>query len=111
MGDDADLFRCGIKRARCAIPAIPAVRKRTWPKPLPRKGYGELLKYASTHSAAWTAEEYRVDLRLREARLYQITPISTNLNLSCSVDHEHELSCSRSRTGLTENEYGRLAAI
>ena len=37
------------------------------------------------------AEEYDVERKFREARLYQIAPISTNLILSYIAEHELEL--------------------
>ena len=54
------------------------------------------LKYASwaaaeacvqTHGGFGFAEEYDVERKFREARLYQVAPISTNLILSYLSEH------------------------
>ncbi len=44
-----------------------------------------------THGGFGVAEEYDVERKFREARLYQIAPISTNLILSYLAEHELEL--------------------
>ena len=40
-----------------------------------------------THGGFGVAEEYDVERKFREARLYQIAPISTNLILSFVAEH------------------------
>lgn len=44
-----------------------------------------------THGGFAVAEEYDIERKFREARLYQIAPISTNLILSFLAEHELEL--------------------
>jgi len=44
-----------------------------------------------THGGFGFAEEYDVERKFREARLYQIAPISTNLILSFLAEHELDL--------------------
>ncbi len=44
-----------------------------------------------THGGFGFAEEYDVERKFRETRLYQIAPISTNLILSFIAEHELEL--------------------
>ena len=44
-----------------------------------------------THGGFGVAEEYDVERKFREARLYRIAPISTNLILSYIAEHELEL--------------------
>ena len=44
-----------------------------------------------THGGFGFAEEYDVERKFREARLYQIAPISTNLILSYIAEHELDL--------------------
>ncbi len=44
-----------------------------------------------THGGFGVAEEYDVERKFREARLYQIAPISTNLILSYLAEHELDL--------------------
>ena len=41
-----------------------------------------------THGGFGFAEEYDVERKFRETRLYQVTPISTNLILSYLAEHE-----------------------
>jgi acyl-CoA dehydrogenase len=41
-----------------------------------------------THGGFGFAEEYDVERKFRETRLYQVAPISTNLILSCIAEHE-----------------------
>lgn len=40
-----------------------------------------------THGGFGFAEDYDIELKLREPRLYQVAPISTNLILSCVAEH------------------------
>jgi alkylation response protein AidB-like acyl-CoA dehydrogenase len=40
-----------------------------------------------THGGFGFAEEYHVERKLRETRLYQVAPISTNLILSFLAEH------------------------
>ena len=40
-----------------------------------------------THGGFGFAEEYYVERKFREARLYQVAPISTNLILSYLAEH------------------------
>ena len=44
-----------------------------------------------THGGFGVAEEYDVERKFRESRLYRIAPISTNLILSYIAEHELEL--------------------
>ena len=44
-----------------------------------------------THGGFGVAEEYDIERKFREARLYRIAPISTNLVLSYIAEHELEL--------------------
>ena len=40
-----------------------------------------------THGGFGIAEEYDIERKFREIRLYQVAPISTNLILSCLAEH------------------------
>ena len=44
-----------------------------------------------THGGFGFAEEYHVERKLRETRLYQVAPISTNLILSLLAEHVLDL--------------------
>jgi acyl-CoA dehydrogenase len=44
-----------------------------------------------THGGFGFAEEYHVERKLRETRLYQVAPISTNLILSFLAEHVLDL--------------------
>ena len=44
-----------------------------------------------SHGGFGFAEEYDVERKFRETRLYQIAPISTNLILSYLAEHELDL--------------------
>ena len=44
-----------------------------------------------THGGFGFAEEYQIERKLRETRLYQVAPISTNLILSFLAEHVLEL--------------------
>ena len=60
----------------------------TWRRCLPRTHRGLPRRRAcKTHGGFEFAEEYDVERKFRETRLYQIAPISTNLVLSYLAEH------------------------
>jgi acyl-CoA dehydrogenase len=66
-------------------PARTAARKPTWPRCSPPMHPGRRPKACvQTHGGFGFAEEYDVERKFRETRLYQVAPISTNLILSLS---------------------------
>ena len=75
----------------------PAARRPTWRKMLAAEASwaaGEAC--IQTHGGFGFAEEYDVERKFREARLYQVAPISTNLIL-CYIG-EHVLGMPRKAT-------------
>ncbi|MCK7474767.1 MAG: hypothetical protein MZV49_17125 [Rhodopseudomonas palustris] len=78
----ADLMRCKALRA---VRRRPALRRRgqhgqaCW-RPRPR--WEAANACLQTHGGFGFAEEYDVERKFRETRLYQVAPISTNLMLS-----------------------------
>ena len=70
-------------RRLCSTPASPAAPRPTWPRcwpPRPRWDAADTC--IQTHGGFGFAEEYDVERKFRETRLYQVAPISTNLILS-----------------------------
>jgi acyl-CoA dehydrogenase len=68
--------------------ALDAARKPTWrrcSRPRPAWAAGEAC--VQTHGGFGFAEEYDVERKFRETRLYQVAPISTNLILSFVAEH------------------------
>jgi len=65
----------------------PAARKPTWPSSWHRKRHGSRRHVPADARGFGFAEEYDVERKFRETRLYQIAPISTNLVLSYIAEH------------------------
>ena len=60
-----------------------AAPRRTWPSSSPPKASWEAANVClQTHGGFGFAEEYDIERKFRETRLYQVAPISTNLILS-----------------------------
>ena len=75
-------------RASSTPGMTPAARKPTWRRcspPTPSWAAGEAC--VQTHGGFGFAEEYDVERKFRETRLYQVAPISTNLILSYIAEH------------------------
>ena len=66
----------------------PAVPKPTWPRCWRRMRPSRRRTSAiQTHGGFGFAEEYDIERKFRETRLYQVAPISTNLILSYLAEH------------------------
>ena len=57
--------------------------RRCWPPTLP----GRRTTVVQTHGGFGFAEDFDVERKLRETRLYQVAPMSTNLILSYLAEH------------------------
>ena len=69
--------------ARCSTPASRAARRPTWRSCSPPTRRGRPPNACiQTHGGFGFAEEYDIERKFRETRLYQVAPISTNLILS-----------------------------
>ena len=70
----------------------PAGPRPTWPSSRPRRRPGTPPTCAvQTHGGFGFAEEYDIERKFRETRLYQVAPISTNLILSHVATHVLDL--------------------
>src|SRR4029434_7228504 len=84
--EDADL----MVRKACAIyaPSLPHVEKATMAKMLGSEAaWAAADMCVQTHGGFGFAEEYDIERKFRETRLYQVAPISTNLILSYLAEH------------------------
>ena len=82
--------RLMVQQGRRAVRRGPprAGPKPTWPSCSPRRPRGRRQTPASRPTAAFGfAEEYDVERKFREARLYRVAPISTNLVLAYLGQH------------------------
>ena len=69
-------------------PARISARKPTWrscSRPMPSWAAADMC--VQTHGGFGFAEEYDVERKFRETRLYQVAPISTNMILSYLAEH------------------------
>jgi acyl-CoA dehydrogenase len=84
--------RWSRKRRRCSTRENPAAPKRTWRSCSPRKRRGIAADMCiQTHGGFGFAEEFDIERKFRETRLYQVAPISTNLILSHVATHVLDL--------------------
>ena len=73
---------------RCSTQGASAAPRRTWRSCSPPRRHGRGRTCASqTHGGFGFAEEYDIERKFRETRLYQVAPISTNLILSYLGEH------------------------
>ena len=79
----------GARRAaRCSTRASPAAPRRTWRSCSPPRRPGRRpTSCLQTHGGFGFADEYDVERKFRETRLYQVAPISTNLILAYVAEH------------------------
>ena len=69
-------------------PVKPRARKPTWRRCSPLRPHGPAGEACiQTHGGFGFAEEYDIERKFRETRLYQVAPISTNLILSYIAEH------------------------
>ena len=73
--------------ARSTRPARNAARRPTWRNSWPPMPPGAADMCLQTHGGFGFAEEYDIERKFRETRLYQVAPISTNLILSYIAEH------------------------
>ena len=72
----------------CSTRTSPAARRPTWPRYLAAKASWEAANVClQFHGGFGFADEYDVERKFRETRLYQVAPISTNLILSYMAEH------------------------
>ena len=70
------------------MPARRAVRKRLWQSISAAEASWEAANVAlQTHGGYGFAEEYDIERKFRETRLYLVAPLSTNLILSYVAEH------------------------
>lgn len=75
------------KAARIFDTGKPCGAEANRPKCSPRKHPGMRETCMQTHGSFAFAKEYHIERKIRETRLYQIAPISTNLILSYIGEH------------------------
>jgi acyl-CoA dehydrogenase len=81
---EADGARGRRAVTRRASPAPRPTWPRCWPPTPPGRRPNACMQ---THGGFGFAEEYDVERKFRETRLYQVAPISTNLILSYLAEH------------------------
>ena len=70
-------------RGACSTPASPAAPRPIWPRCWrPKPAWFAADTCLQVHGGFGFAEEYDIERKFRETRLYQVAPISTNLILS-----------------------------
>ena len=96
-------------RGRSSRRASPAARRPTWPSCWRSEAsWAAADMCVQTHGGFGFAEEYDIERKFRETRLYQVAPISTNLILSFISEHVLGLPRSYLRNPLPsrrEREY------
>ena len=76
------------KPRACTRPGATAAPRPTWPSCWPPTPRGTPPNACvQTHGGFGFAEEYDIERKFRETRLYQVAPISTNLILSYLAEH------------------------